>query len=79
LALFAVVPLGIAYLYAADKIPFLPWGSARRASRGLVTRIKTDYQTIDKAFDRQKEREERERLRKLFEASLIEDPEDKRG
>lgn len=78
LAVFAIIPLGLAYLYAADKIPFLPWTAGKMTPRETKRAEKRQYAKIDEALDRQKDREERERLRRIFEASLIDDPEDKR-
>lgn len=72
LAPFAAVPLGLAYLFAADKLAFLPWSAGKRAKRDKKADKKV-YDLIDRAETRKKERDEKERLRKLFESSLSDD------
>lgn len=80
LAVFAALPLALAWLYAANRLAFLPWsagGRGRRPDRRREQRRFTEFKT--KVDDRVKEREERERLRKLFEGSLSDDSDKKRG
>lgn len=72
--LFALVPLGLVALYARGG---LPTRSKVRATGGRYA-LPTDVTERDFYADaerRKKEREEKERLRKIFEASLIDDPE----
>jgi membrane associated rhomboid family serine protease len=76
LAPFAALPLLFAYLFAAEKLPFAPWSMRRRADKKAEARF---YGLQDDAIRREKEREERERLRRLFESSLDDDGESKRG
>jgi membrane associated rhomboid family serine protease len=67
MAPFAAISLLVAYLYAARKIPTF---SPRRKSDSFVRgagRYTTDY--FEDVRRREKDREERERLRKLFEES----------
>lgn len=78
LAVFAVIPLGLAYLFAADRLPLLPASTSVRDKKSERRQERRQVEMIDRAVDRKREREERERLRKLFESSLADDPEDKR-
>lgn len=77
--LFAGVHLLLAYLYASNKIPVLPYGrdGGRVKKQQWLPREKDDKYLRD-VKSREIERAERERLRKLFEGSLKDDPEDKR-
>jgi hypothetical protein len=77
--LLACVHLGLAYLYAANYVPFLPYGTTRffRHKR-YWKKSERDETYIRDVKKREIERQERERLRKLFEGSLTDDPEDKR-
>lgn len=80
LALFAVLPLGAAYLYAANLIPGLVYGRAGRgtsSTRATGPRWMSD-EYVEKAKKREKEREEKERLRRLFENSLRDEKEEDR-
>ncbi len=68
--LLTIIPLGLAWCYARDLFPFA--FSAGRPARGEkityvrgATNYKDDY--FENVKDREMEREERERLRKLFE------------
>jgi membrane associated rhomboid family serine protease len=80
LAPFAAAPLALAYFYAANRLP-IPYG--RSGGFGTKSsppgRSQTRFRVQDEAkyFDdvrkRQQEREERERLRKLFESSMKDD------
>lgn len=82
LALFAIAPLAIAYLYASNKIPGLAYGRSTsggsgggvKAGRGRMV----SKQYLDDVKKREKERDERERLRRLFENSLDDKPDDDR-
>jgi membrane associated rhomboid family serine protease len=74
LAVFAVAPLGLVFLFATDRLPFLPWQASRRDRRLERRESQRAYERIDAAIERQREREEKERLRRIFEQSLIEDP-----
>ncbi len=71
LGVFAVLHLGLAYLYANNQIPFLPYAVAGYQN---YKPSKQERERQSKYFDevrkREKDREERERLRKLFEGSL---------
>lgn len=75
--LFACGSLALAYVFARNMIPFFQYGGS---SGGSYTRSKPTKEQIERAraFDgevrkRKQDREERERLRKLFEGSLEED------
>lgn len=72
-----LIPLGLAYIYAANRIPWLAFGPQARPTRAAWTPRERDDRYFDEVAKRKKDREERERLRKLFERSLIDDPEDR--
>ncbi len=79
LGVFACLHLFIAWAYAMNRIPGLAYGKA------VFTRKREGWKPIEKndtyfadVKRREIERAERERLRKLFEGSLNDDPEDKR-
>lgn len=81
----AVLHLVLAWAIAANQIPFISYkagtGEGFRFRRsGALTRqdLKPDS-FFEDVRRREKERKEREELRKLFERSLIEDPDDKKG
>lgn len=61
------VHLGIAWLYAAERLP-IPYGSYRRREQETVMRggVKVDDKYFEEVKKREQEREERERLRKLL-------------
>lgn len=68
--------LGPFWLIGQGKIP-LP-GSVRRNTRTETKQEREFDRFRDEIYRREKEREEKERLRKLFEASLHDDPKDDR-
>lgn len=70
LAPFLTLPLALVYLYAANRLPFLPYGAGRRKS----PKSNAQFNQFREQFERRtKERAERERLRKLFESSVEDD------
>ncbi|MEZ0324737.1 MAG: hypothetical protein ACAH95_02435 [Fimbriimonas sp.] len=73
LGLFAVAPLILAYFYGFGKLPALSYRAAPREVH--ATRAQKQYKQsyYDDVKKREMEREERERLRKLFEGSLKDD------
>lgn len=73
LAIFAISPLILAHLFAANKLP-IRYGRSAPSSGGApkAPRWASDKYVAD-VKAREKEREERERLRKLFESSVEED------
>jgi membrane associated rhomboid family serine protease len=77
LGFFTGIPLILSWMWAAEMIPFLPYSA--RARTAYKHQDKLPVGRNDKYFDevkkREKEREERERLRKLFETSLKDDEE----
>lgn len=81
LAPFAALPLVLAYLYAANKLAFLPYGGSislrgrGRATSGTRRIYREEY--YDDVKRREQQRAEKERLRKLFESS-IDEPDEKR-
>lgn len=77
----AVIAPALFWLWAGNRIPFLPYStgyrSGRRVSRGERIREERRHsEWLDAIESKKKEREERERLRQLFERSLITDPEE---
>lgn len=79
LAVFSVIPMGLAYLFAANKLPVTynkPYAYAHKPSKRQLRQEKEYYDDVKR---RERQREERERLRQLFERSLIEDPDDDGG
>ncbi|MBX3120390.1 MAG: rhomboid family intramembrane serine protease [Fimbriimonadaceae bacterium] len=83
LALFAALPLILAYFFAANKLPLaFTKGAARpfQKSQG-ATKVRGagvySQEYFDEVEKREREREEKERLKKLFEKSLIQDPDAK--
>jgi membrane associated rhomboid family serine protease len=83
LAIFAAAPLALAYFFAANKLAALPYArgapsfSLPRKQEGKHPREDDRY--FDDVKRREKEREERERLRKLFEGSLSDDDDPEAG
>jgi membrane associated rhomboid family serine protease len=80
MAPFAAAPLLLAYLYAANKLPFFAYSGAPRAMRGINaagTRRVFKQEYYDEVKRREKSRAEKERLRKLFESSKADDPDEK--
>jgi membrane associated rhomboid family serine protease len=75
----ACLHLSLAYLYASNRIPMLAYGkevfTRKREGWKPVERNDSYFAEVKK---REIERAERDRLRKMFEGSLNDDPEDKR-
>lgn len=79
LAPFAALPFVLAYFYGADRLPFARYGKGGGSYGGATKK----WERYDKNYytevqRREKERDEKERLRKLFEGSIGDDPEEKR-
>jgi len=75
LAPFVILPLALAHFFAAGKLG-IPYSGAyaakKKADAPTYGRTgKVDGKFLDDVNQRAKEREERERLRKLFESSMI--------
>lgn len=74
--ILACIGCGVAYLYAANKIPKVPYGLRHGTyvkPKPTKAQIEKEKQYYEDVHRREKEREERERLRKLFESSLGDD------
>jgi hypothetical protein len=76
--LVTVLPLGLVWLYCTDRIPFLRFGAVpdlapKRAQRRQTNEFDAYRDDVKR---REREREEKERLRRLFENSLSEDDKD---
>ena len=77
LGLFAAVHLLVAYLFAANKLP-IAWTAGRhRAPKQQWLPREKDDKYLEDVKRREMDRAEREKLRKLFEGSVKDDPEDK--
>ncbi|MBV6458934.1 MAG: hypothetical protein HONBIEJF_02073 [Fimbriimonadaceae bacterium] len=79
LAPFAALPLLLSYLFAANRLAFAPWSGPSRIDAWEKRRDKRLLDLVDDSIERKKEREERERLRRLFEGSISDDDERKEG
>jgi len=73
MGVFALIPLVVALLYATNRIPGLRYGVAPADSAYKKKNNEEFLKFQDEVRKKEKEREERERLRKLFEASLRDD------
>ncbi|MBL8047367.1 MAG: hypothetical protein JNJ45_01670 [Chthonomonas sp.] len=76
LGLFTLPALGITYFVVQSQ---RSGAGGVRLDRAARNKAKNTRNILDAAADRQKEREERDKLRQLFERSLIEDPDEKNG
>jgi hypothetical protein len=72
---FAALPLPLAWLYATDRIPFLRFGAVPDLTpkREAKKQAKEFGHFMDDVKRRERERAEKERLRKLFEDSLTDE------
>ncbi len=77
IAPFALLALAFAWAFAANKIPFFPYGrplaeikKQRTFGRGIQGPREGYFDDVKR---REKEREEKERLRKMFEGSIKDD------
>lgn len=78
LAPFAAAPLALAYFFAANRFPFLTYSGVPRRPKGenaAGARKVYRQEYYDEVKRREKAREEKERLRKLFEQSMVDDSE----
>lgn len=75
MGLFASLHLGAAYLFADNRIPNLPFrrGSSREESKRRKEAERRDAAFREDVRQRKHDREERERLRKMFEGSMSDD------
>jgi hypothetical protein len=72
MGVFAIAPLALAHLYAANRLP-IPYGRSYSPSRPTKVQQQRDQKYFDDVKRREQERAERERLRKLFEGSMKDD------
>lgn len=73
MGVFACLHLGLAYLVATNRVPFFLYSRPvykSKVSKATETRDKSYYDDVKR---REQQRDERERLRKLFEGSLKDD------
>lgn len=80
IGLFALAPLAAAWFWGSSRFRFAPYGrSAVKLSGAEARRKKAEVEKyLDDVRKREKDREERERLRKLFESSLEDDDQGRR-
>lgn len=78
LGALAVVPLVVGWAFADNRIPGLPYGKSE-PKRAAWKPSERDDKYFDEVRKREKDREEREKLRRLFEGSIKDNPEDDRG
>jgi signal transduction histidine kinase len=71
---FAVAPLILSYLYAANRL-VVPYGRTYRPTKPTKASERHDQKYFDEVRKREQERAERERLRKLFEGSIRDEDE----
>lgn len=76
MGVFALIPLGAAFLYASNRLPGLRYGATPADSASKKKNNEEFRRFQDEVRKKEKEREERERLRRLFEASLRDDDKD---
>lgn len=84
LGVAACLHLGVAWAVASNKIPFFPYKEGVGGFFSREKKVPTRYGMKSESYfedvrKREKERKEREELRKLFERSLIDDPDDRKG
>lgn len=79
LAIFSVLPMGLAYLFAANKLPIPYNKSYSYVHKPSKRQQKQEKEYFEDVKRRERQREERERLRDLFERSLIDDPDNEGG
>lgn len=70
--LFAAIPLALAHVYVLGRLPGLDFQQSGKAQR-IRNAPRQDEGYFDDVKRREKERAERERLRKLFEGSIQDD------
>ena len=67
LGVFAAAPLVLAYLYALERLPGLGYQVTRQEVQATRAQARYNESYYEEVRKREQEREERERLRKLFE------------
>lgn len=78
LGVMLVLPLAFLWFYGRNQIPWLPFATNPFTARRVKNHENARFNRfVDDVRSKEKEREERERLRKLFESSL-DDPDDRR-
>ncbi len=72
LGLFAIVPVAFSYAFASNRFKAMPYSQRLYSRVQSKAEKKREQAYFDDVHKREKERQERERLRKLFEDSLDE-------
>ncbi|MCW5943579.1 MAG: hypothetical protein KIS66_15210 [Fimbriimonadaceae bacterium] len=80
LAPLLIVPQGLVYLFASNRIPGLRYQeiAVYAPAKPTARELEREKRYLDDVKRREADRADRDRLRKLFEASLVDDP-DKPG
>jgi membrane associated rhomboid family serine protease len=73
MGVFACLHLGLAYLFTTNRLPGISYAGPSQSSKVLKAQEKRSSAYYDDVRKREQEREERERLRKLFEGSIRDD------
>jgi len=76
MGVFACLHLGLAYLFVIGRVPGLTYARPSQSSKVLKAQEQRSRAYYDEVSRRAKDREERERLRKLFEGSLKDEDKD---
>ncbi len=70
MAALVLIPLGMSYLFATDRIPFWKYTKLNLFDGRKRKEEKNFKEYLDSVYKRQQEREEQKRLRELFERSF---------
>ena len=76
---FTALPLLVSWLYVTNRIAVMPFGKVPDVA-GVKQKKKDDrefHDYMDKVREKEQDRKEKDRLRKMFESSLSDDDEDK--
>lgn len=73
LGIFAILHLGVAFLFATNRLPGLAYSAPKPVDRAEKMRRAREDAFLAEVAERERERREQERLRELFERSGIDD------
>jgi membrane associated rhomboid family serine protease len=74
IGLFAIAHLGLAYLFATNRLPGVTYSRVNPSYQAAKAHERQDKSYFDEVRRREQDRVERERLRKLFEKSVDDEP-----
>ncbi|HWD37863.1 MAG TPA: hypothetical protein VG944_03385 [Fimbriimonas sp.] len=77
IGLFACLPMFLAYAFARNKLPGIPYAPSAMKPKVSKAQIQKEQSFFDEVRKREQDRAERERLRKLFESSVNDDSDTK--